>query len=162
MGIISPSDDRGHSSPLTIRVPPNWINQLDRLIACRLTEHVNRGELVREAIMRYLLHLENTYQSDNALSAIQSMAVMNELIDTDKLMHDFEIILGKLRHRVGRYRDKGASNEAKRLVLKTLSAAERIRNEYWREYFSERIKAEYTMILIAASEEAVKIKPGPG
>lgn len=151
------SDDKGHNAKLQVRVNPDWVHQVDIVVKSHKFPYVSRGELIRDAVYRHFIWLEEfTMPRDSILQKIQSMV---DMLEEEKIQQGFEKVLKNLENRVAYFSQKNAIKEAVRCVLRVLGYVDEMQDGHWKEQFSKEIKERYSGLIkclpkakLAASE----------
>ncbi len=158
MALPPSTDDKGHASALTVRVPPNWVAQIDRIVKDRSSEFLNRGDFIRQAIYAYfsIVHAQRENPRGNT-AVIRALEV---LMEDEKVQQRGERIVKRLHKMVQTYLDKGAHMEALRLILVTLDGVRNMEPGYWRDSFEGEIKGRYVGLLSGAKGVDIMGKGG--
>jgi len=143
--IIPASDDKGHSATFPVRIPPDWVRQIDIAVVNPEICYKNRGDFIRDALIRHFEFI-SYYQGGN-LSILANIQAMTDLIEEDRIQQNFEMVIANLENRVDFYKEKGAVREAARVILKTLRYANNFPDGYWKEEFNKRIIERYQGLL---------------
>ncbi len=147
--MLPPStDEKGHSSTLTVRIPPNWVAQIDRIVKDHGTEYLNRGDFLRCAVYYYfgIAHAQrNDGRSNTAV-----LRALEGLLEEERVQQKGEKVLKKLHRMVEDYLKRGAHREALRLILVTLDGVKGMEEGYWRESFEKEIRDKYQGLLAGA------------
>ncbi len=143
--LIGATDDKGHSVPLSVRVPSSWSEKIDKLVKDILLPYRNSGQLIRDAILRHFEFLEK-YQGGEG-STLANIKAMEDLIEENRRQQGFECVLSNLRERISYYSEKGAQSEILKCILKVLQYVESMPDGYWKNEFKARLNAEYGEII---------------
>ena len=147
--IIPASDDKGHNAQIPIRIPPDWIRQIDSIVKYRKFPYCNRGDFIRDAILRHFAWLEKYNDIPNSIfSKIQSML---DLAEETRCQQGFEDVIKRLDERVTYFLEKGARNEAIKYVMRMLSYIDRMPEGHWRNTFSGTVRGKYEGLISTAS-----------
>lgn len=150
------SDAKNASAKFQVRMSPDWIHQIDVIVKSHKYPYVSRGEVVRDAIYRHLIWLEEfAIPKDSILHKIQSMV---DMLEEHRTQQGFEKVMSSLEDRVAYYGQKGARGEAVKCVLKVLGYVDEMREGHWKDQFSKEIKERYAGLLGGAPK--VKLRPG--
>lgn len=148
MALPPSTDEKGHASALTVRIPPNWVAQIDRVVKDRSSEFLNRGDFIRQAIYSYfsIVHA----QRENPTGNTAMLHALEVLMEEERLQVRGEKVIKRLHKIVQMYMDKGAGQEALRLILLTLDGVRNMEPGYWQDSFAGEIKERYAGLLSGA------------
>ena len=143
--LISASDDKGHNAQLPVRVPPDWVRQIDVIVKYKKFPYCNRGDFIRDAIYRHFGYLEQQETIPNSIfHAIQSML---DMFEETRRQQGFEHVLTALEERVAYFTKSGAKTEAIRYVLRVLGYVDEMPEGHWKEKFAAQIRERYAGLL---------------
>lgn len=148
--LIPASDDKGHNAQLPVRVPPDWVRQIDAIIKYKKFPYCNRGDFIRDAIYRHFWYLEQQNDIPNSiLHAIQSML---DMLEETKRQQGFERVIAALEERVIYFTKTNAKTEAVRCILRVLGYVDEMPEGHWREKFTTQIRERYAGLLKCAAK----------
>lgn len=150
--IVPVNDEHGNNAKFVVRISPAWIHQMDKLIKFQGLPYCNRGELVRDAIYRHLLWLENKEGTEIPNSIMQQIAAMTDLLEDMKIQQKFENVIETLENRVKYHSGKGAHNESVKCVLRILGYIDGMPDTHWKDYFDKTIRERYKGLLASATK----------
>lgn len=150
---VSAADEKGHIERLQLRVPPQMLSQMQRVVNSKLWPFDNYQELIRHAIMRELNWLESdSPEVGNLTAQIQSMNMMLNQEAEHQAMDDTH---QKMQAVFQRNLVMGG-DVAKSRNLKLVSDLWRnicmIDDLYWRGVWMSKFKKEYEKVLEAAPD----------
>ena len=143
--IIPASDDQGHNAQIMVRVPPEWLRQMDVISKESKFPYANRGDIVRDAIYRHFIWLEEYHEVPG--STLHKIQAMLDVIEEARSQQGFEKVLAKLEERVQYFSTKGARGEAVKCVLRILGYVGDMPEGHWRDQFKKEIRERYAGLL---------------
>ena len=148
--LIASCDDTKHSAPLSVRVPPDWLRQIDTIVKYKKLPYCNRGDFVRDAIYKHFNYLEQLEEIPN--SVFGKIQAMQDMIEETRRQQGFESVIKSLEERVDYFLQENARQEAVKYVLRVLQYANEIPEGYWKIKFVTKIKNRYAGLLKSATK----------
>jgi hypothetical protein len=139
------SDDKGHNAKFQVRLDPDWIHQMDVIVKDRKFPYVSRGEIVRDAIYRHFIWLDELGTSDGSI--LQKIQSMVDMLEEAKIQQGFEKVVQNLEDRVAYFSEKGARTEAVKYVLRILGYIDDMQEGHWKDMFRKEIRDRYEGLL---------------
>lgn len=148
--IIPAADDNGTSAKLTVRVPPEWLRQIDTVIKYKKIDYVNRGDFVRDAIRRHFQWVETWlrgHEEECYGSLLGKINMILRELEQDRYLQGFHSVVLSLKERVGVFLRRGAEKEALRHILRSLQIINQMPESYWKKVYKKTIEEEYKDLL---------------
>jgi hypothetical protein len=139
------SDDKGHNIKYQVRISPDWIYQLDIIVKSKRFPYVNKGQVIRDALYRHMIWLEEFGTPDG--SVLQKIQSMVDILEEAKIQQGFEKVLENLQDRVAYFTNKGARTEAVKYVLRVLGYIDDMPDGHWKDSFRAEIRERYSGLL---------------
>lgn len=154
--LIPANDDKGHNVQLSIRVPPDWVRQIDTIVKYKQFPYCNRGDLIRDAIYRHFGWLEQQQDEDIPGSLFHQIQVILDMFEETRRQQGFENVLTALEERVLYFTKEGAPTEAIKYVLRVLGYIDEMPEGHWKDKFAAKVKERYAGLLKGATKAKLK------
>ena len=147
---IPASDEQGHNDPMTIRLPPGWLGQIQRIIESKVFGYGTSGHLGRHAIIRHLIYLESL--EDIPKSTIGQIRAAREILEYQETLHEVGRLMPMLKKTVDELKsdDENGKHVAVGLIFSILDCINEIPNTYWRKRLNKQIRDKYGDMLADA------------
>jgi Arc/MetJ-type ribon-helix-helix transcriptional regulator len=147
---INAADEKGHVERIQLRVPPQMLSKMQRVVNSKLWPYENYQEFVRHAIMRALNWLEaDSPEVGNLTAQIASMnMMMNEEMEYQKMQETYEKMQMVFQKNLA-IGGEQARNRNLRLVSDLWRDISKIDDEFWRGVWMDKFRKEYDKVLEA-------------
>ena len=153
--IVPPTDDKGHSAKITVRIQPDWVKQIDISVKHNGLLYNNRGDFIRDAILKHFEWINSwTRDQDDEItgSIWGQIRLAMDLFEQDRYQQGFAGLMTSLRERVNVFLRRGVKVEAVRHVLQTVNTLKNMTDGYWRNTHLTAVLEEYKELLNASDK----------
>jgi hypothetical protein len=143
---VPASDAKGHSERLWVRCQPQVLGQIERVMSSKVFPYRTRGDLIRHALIRHLKWLDSQ-EGVRIKSVMAEVDVINEILREEQSKRETEDVVNRMSDTVSMFLSRGASQEAKRLVVTVLNQINNMPEGYWRESCRQAVYSRYGYLL---------------
>lgn len=145
--IPSADDEKGHNVTEKVCFTKTWIAQMDRIIKSVQLPFVNRGQIIRLAVYKLFSWIDIIPDKQLPKSDLAKIESMRCLLLEESYQIGFQDIIEDLAKIVKYCLSKKMQKRAIKNVLEVLHLAEEIKENDWKEHFTEYIKKTYKNLL---------------
>ena len=145
-------DDKGHNVTEKFCLRKEWLAQMDRMVKAQKFPYINRGQLIRHALFMLFVWIDTLEDKQLPTSDLTRIESMRTLLIEEKMISDFNDVMVELAKRVKSCKARGLHKRAVRNVLGVLRKAEEIKELDWKEYFTDKIRADYKQLLASVDD----------
>lgn len=148
---IPACDSKGHSERLQLRLQPELVSRMQKVVNSKLWPYDNYQELIRHAVHQHLRWLENDNPKvGNLVAQIEAVNLsLQEEEEHQRIEHMYEktkLMFNANRRLVGN--QAGARNL--KMMSEVWDRIQSIDDKFWRKVWMDRFKEEYKTILESA------------
>jgi hypothetical protein len=110
---VPASDPRGHSVPVSFRLPGNVLQDLDDTISIRITPFISKSDFLRWATVYGLKHLKSIGPVVGIRKRTQAVL---DIMRDEEISGDFQTVFERLKSQVDDLEKKGHHRLARRLA----------------------------------------------
>jgi hypothetical protein len=144
--IIPAQDDKGHSTPTSVRLSAELSRDIEIIIQGRVFPYKTQGDLLRHAVVRHLewLHVLEPGFPTHLLSAhLAQMDVLKE----EEMRLSAHLVFKKLHDQVDGYMSVNELGEARRVAATVLSRLTGTADSAFKRRFESRFRKQYKSLL---------------
>lgn len=150
---INASDSKGHVERVTLRMPPEMLSKIQRVVNAKIYPFENYQEFIRHAVITEFKWMEkDNPRVGNLLSQIEAMNLMMREEEEYQVMEQtYEKMKTVFRKNLALGGDKAKSRNLK-LVGDMWNKICGIDDAYWRDLWKNKFRNEYEIVREAAPE----------
>ena len=142
------SDEKGHSVPIHIRIPPDIYRRIEEVVSSRtIPDYKTMSDLVRDAIhhrLNYLAQKLNLEEVDFTLRAVRNLQRIRDIeIRKGEIMKT----IPKMSEMILQYRREGAEEKAIELLEDLVADILGIKDKYWRKKLLSELELTHQELL---------------
>ena len=157
--LISASDADGQSVRLDARIQPKYLHQVDHIIQSRNWPYSTRADLVRHAVHRHLLWMEEEFGEEGLPSVVAQLEVINTTLAEEQQNMRLISSLRDLKQLVDTHAANGDVGAARSLVSRTEHSAHRMPEGFFRDKYLSKSKEMFGYLWSTDMEQRQQAVP---
>ena len=152
---IPASDDRGHDKRVNLRVHPDLVVMVQRILDSKAFPYQNTHQIYRHAIKSHCERLENAAPIQN--SVLHRASAIMEILYEAEQQETFLDIIGKMGKQAGDLLSRGNLKESKELVKGVFDQVEHMPAGGWRDQYTKEIQEKWGYLLGSDTENVASL-----
>ena len=147
--VIPVSDKNGHNGTEGFKCQYAYSRRIDVILATKKFPYSTRSDVLRHALHR---HLDWLSEIEPEIPNMASLELVNDIIKAAAAEREFTSSFEGLCKEVQSMQNKGATEEAQRMVKNALRQAKQMNPSYWTGWYIQQIEEKFAALLKKESE----------
>jgi hypothetical protein len=142
-------DSRGHSAIVHLRVLPDVVSQIEKVVQSRALPYQTTQDVIRDAIVHRLHYLRQRLRRNNVDIAYARILNLHRVLEEEDRKQEQDALLGRLTNIVNNHLSRGEMGRAAaaQLVEDFISDAESLPESYWRSQLLAELRQRFGYLL---------------
>lgn len=142
---VPAQDQHGHSERIWTRIQEGYDREMDTIISSRMFPYKTKSDLIRHAVKRHLLFLNEV--SPLPLQSVMGQAMaIEELMREEQYLQQFTAMTTRLHEMVNNYLANSEDDKARSLVARVVAKINDMPESSWKDKYKRDVNDKFNRL----------------